>query len=87
MTRVSVTSAEFQKNFGRYREAAIREAVSITNHGRDSLVLLSAEEYRRLKSRDREVLDVAELSEADMQAIMDADIPEDTAAFDHELEA
>lgn len=87
MPKVSVTSAEFQKNFGRYREAAIREAVTITNHGRESLVLLSAEEYRRLKKRDREILHVSELSEEDMQAIMTAEIPEETAAFDHELES
>lgn len=86
MPRVSVTSAEFQKNFGRYREAAIREAVSVTNHGRDSLVLLSAEEYRRLKSRDREVLRVANLSDETVQPIMTADIPEESASFDHEVE-
>ena len=30
MSKVSVTSAEFQRNFGRYREAAIKEAVTIT---------------------------------------------------------
>ena len=50
---VSVTSAEFQKGFGRYGEVAQREPVTITNHGRESLVLLSAEEYRRLKRLDR----------------------------------
>jgi prevent-host-death family protein len=84
---VSVTSAEFQKNFGRYRETAIREAVTITNHGRDSLVLLSADEYRRLKRRDREVLHVSELSDEDLEAIRTAEIPEAFAAFDHELES
>lgn len=87
MPNVSVTSAEFQKNFGRYREAAIREAVTITNHGRDSLVLMSADEYRRLKKRDREVLDIADLSDADMEAIQAAPIPADAAAFDHELDS
>jgi prevent-host-death family protein len=87
MPNVKVTSAEFQKNFGRYREAAIREAVTITSHGGDSLVLLSAEEYRRLKGRDREVLHVSELSEADIDAIRNAEIPEEFAAFDHELES
>lgn len=87
MSTVSVTSAEFQKNFGRYREAAIREAVTITNHGRDSLVLLSADEYRRLKKRDREVLHVATLSDEDIEAIRTAEIPAETAAFDHELES
>lgn len=87
MSKVSVTSAEFQKNFGRYREAAIREAVTITNHGRESLVLLSAEEYRRLKRQDREVLHVSELSEEDMKAILTAEIPTETAEYDHELES
>ena len=70
MSNVSVTSAEFQKNFGRYRETAIREAVTITNHGRASLVLLSVDEYRRLKKRDREILNVAELTDEDIEAIL-----------------
>lgn len=87
MPHVSVTSAEFQKNFGRYRETAIREAVTITNHGRDSLVLLSANEYRRLKRRDREVLHVSDLSDEDMEAIRTAEIPAESAAFDHELKS
>jgi prevent-host-death family protein len=87
MQDTSVTSAEFQKNFGRYREVAIRKPLIITNHGRESLVLLSADEYRRLKQRDREVLLVSELSDADIEAIHDAAIPEEFAAFDHELES
>lgn len=86
MSTVSISSAEFQKNFGRYKEAAIREPVTITNHGRDSLVLLSADEYRRLKRRDREVLHVSELSQQEIDAIASAEIPEEFAAFDHEVE-
>ncbi len=87
MPNVSITSAEFQKNFGRYREAAIREPVTITNHGRESLVLLSIDEYRRLKSRDRDVLHVTDLSDDDMAAIRNAVIPEAFAAFDHEVDS
>ena len=52
----SITSADFQRGFGRWREVAQREPVVITSHGRESLVLLSAEEYRRLKRLDREPL-------------------------------
>ncbi len=48
----TATSAEMQKQFGRFREIAQREPVMITNHGRDSLVLLSAEEFKRLKALD-----------------------------------
>jgi prevent-host-death family protein len=47
---VTITAAELQKQFGRYREAAIREPVSVTHHGRESLVMLSADEYKRLKA-------------------------------------
>ena len=49
---VTVTSAEMQKQFGRYREIAQREPVSITNHGRESLVMISADEFKRLKALD-----------------------------------
>ena len=38
MARVSISSAEFQKGFGRYREVALKQPLVITNHGRDSLV-------------------------------------------------
>lgn len=46
MTRVSAT--EFKNNIGAYSDAAMSEPVIITSHQRDRLVLLSAEEYRRL---------------------------------------
>lgn len=46
MTRVSAT--EFKNNFGAYSDAAMKEPVIITSHQRDRLVVISAEEYRRL---------------------------------------
>ncbi|MCA0432266.1 MAG: type II toxin-antitoxin system Phd/YefM family antitoxin [Proteobacteria bacterium] len=49
---VTITAAELQKKFGQYREIAIREPVSITHHGRESLVVMSAQEYQRLKALD-----------------------------------
>ncbi len=80
-----ITSAEFQKGFGRYREAALKAPLTITNHGRDSLVLLAADEYQRLKSLDRQALFVTELSEADVQAMAEAAVPAEATAFDHEV--
>jgi prevent-host-death family protein len=82
---VSVTSAEFQKSFGRYREVAQREPVTITNHGRESLVLLSAEEYRRLKQLDRRALYPGELDEQALEALEKAESPPEAAQFDREL--
>lgn len=35
---------------------ALSEAVTITRNGRDRLVLVSAEEYRRLRRRDRQAI-------------------------------
>jgi prevent-host-death family protein len=62
---VTVTSAELQKHFGPVREKALREPVSVTHHGRESLVVLSAEEFRRLKALDtRQVFHPWELPEA-----------------------
>jgi prevent-host-death family protein len=81
----SVTSADFQRGFGRYREVAQREPVVIASHGRESLVLLSAEEYCRLKRLDREPLYPWELDEADLAALREARAPDDAAAFDREL--
>ena len=46
---ITVTSVEFQKQFGQYRELAQREPITVTSHGRDSVVLLSAAEYMKLK--------------------------------------
>ena len=48
----TVTAAELQKQFGFYREIARKEPVSVTHHGRESLVVLSAEEYKKLKAFD-----------------------------------
>ena len=46
MTRVTAT--EFKNNIGAFSDAAMSEPVIITSHQRDRLVLLSADEYRRL---------------------------------------
>jgi prevent-host-death family protein len=39
-----VTSAEAQKNFGRYREQALAEPVIVTQYGKPSVVMISAAE-------------------------------------------
>lgn len=84
---VKVTAAELQKRFGRYRDMALREPVSVTHHGRDSLVMLSADEYSRLKALDtRRALYAWELPDDLVEALDEAEPPAETAAFDHELE-
>lgn len=58
---IRVTSAEFQRTFGVLADKALLEPVAITKHGRDHLVVLSADEYRRLQRRSRRVHLTAEL--------------------------
>ena len=73
MTMITVSSAEFQRNFGMYQDKALAEPVAITRNGRERLVIVSADEYRRLKRRAREVLPVGSLSDAELEAIPRAD--------------
>lgn len=83
---VRVTSAEFQKNIGRYQDLALTQPVTVTRNGRDRTVVLSADEYARLKRRDRQVLSLAEFSDADIEAIACAEAPAEAAKFDSEIE-
>lgn len=64
-----VTASEFQKAFGAMSDAALREPVTITKQGRDHLVVLAAEEYQRLKRRDRNVYAAGELPDAWLDAV------------------
>jgi len=66
---LTVSAVEFQRNFGRYQDEALKQPLSITRNGRDWLVILSVEEYQRLKRRERVVFKTEELSEAEIQAI------------------
>jgi prevent-host-death family protein len=70
-----VTSAEAQKNFGRYREQALAEPVVVTQYGKPSVVILSASEYQRLKELDRRVMRLDEMSDAEIGEMLDSDIP------------
>jgi PHD/YefM family antitoxin component YafN of YafNO toxin-antitoxin module len=82
---MKVPSAEFQKNFGRYQDLALTEAVAVTRNGRERTVLLSSQEYHRLKRRDRQVLGIADFTQADIDAIERAVAPAEAARFDHEI--
>ena len=52
---ITMTATEFQQHVERYQDEALRQPVAITRNGRERLVMLSAGEYRRPKSRGREV--------------------------------
>ncbi len=82
---LKVSAAEFQRNIGRYQDLALRQPVAVTRNGRDGTVLISKEEYERLKRRDREVSGLDDFNEADLAALEGSYPPAEAAAFNHEL--
>ena len=66
-----------------------RQSADGTGHhhqnGRDRLVLVSAEEYERLRRRDRRAFRAEELSEADITLIAKAEMLPEHAHLDEEL--
>lgn len=81
----TVSSVEASKAFGRISRQALIAPLTITHHGHDSLVLMSAEEYQRLKKRDREVFTLAEVPEEIAEAVRAARAPAEADAFNHEV--
>jgi prevent-host-death family protein len=83
---LTVSATEFQKNFAKYQDAALVQPVTITQNGRERIVVLSAETYRQMQRQTREILPVEALSDADIQAIAAAEAPAEARRFDHELD-
>ena len=82
---VRVTAAEFIQGYGVLTNRALEEPVMITEGGRDRLVLVSAEEYQRLRRRDRRAVLAEELSDADLAAIAVAEVSPEHSHLDEEL--
>jgi PHD/YefM family antitoxin component YafN of YafNO toxin-antitoxin module len=84
-TTMRISSAEFLQNFEKLTHEPLTEPVTITCNGHDRLVLLSAEEYERLKRRDRRVLRLEEFTPEEVEAIKEAKVPAEYAHLDDEL--
>lgn len=86
MKQTRVTASEFQISFGALSDKARQQPVIITKHGRDSLVVMSAEEWERLKRRDRRVGLTADLPDEWIEAVRNSEAPEDGAAIQYDAE-
>jgi prevent-host-death family protein len=85
MAVITISSVELQRNFGMYQDKAMTEPVVVTRNGHERIVLLSAEEFRRLKRRAREALPVGALSDADLEAIARSEMAPRHEHLDQEL--
>ncbi|CAA6604672.1 Prevent-host-death protein [Rhodospirillaceae bacterium LM-1] len=80
------SSFDLQRNVAKVQEAALKEPVSISYHGRDRLVVLSIDEFERLKRRDRQVISMQELPEEFAAALREPYDDAEQAALDHLLD-
>jgi prevent-host-death family protein len=71
---IRVSSTEFGKEVGRYQDAALSQPVVVTRNGRDRTVMISVEEYQRLKRRDRQVLAAGETPEEILEAVKSSEM-------------
>lgn len=71
---IRVSSTEFGKEVGRYQDLALSQPVVVTRNGRDRTVIISADEYLRLKRRDRQVFVAGELPDDIVDAVSRAEM-------------
>jgi PHD/YefM family antitoxin component YafN of YafNO toxin-antitoxin module len=83
---IKVSSAEFQRNIGRYQDLALTQPVAVTRNGRERTVMISTEEYHRLKRRDRRALRLEDFTDEMVDAIAKAEPSEESEAYNHELD-
>jgi len=82
----TVSAKEVASKFGYYTDEAMLHPVGIQRHGTTRVVMLSLKEYERLLRRDRQVLLVKDLDDETLEAILNAEIPEEARRLDHLLD-
>lgn len=78
-------ATDVQRRFAFWKRKAQQSPVIVRNHGQDEIVMLSADEYNRLKRRDREVLSLDDFTDEDIAEIKKAKVPGAHAHLDEEL--
>jgi len=81
-----VTMADFVEHDASLADRALSEPVTITENGRDRLVVPSVEEYERLCRMDRRVLRAGELTDEEIALIANAEVPAEHAYLDEETQ-
>jgi hypothetical protein len=69
---IRVSASEFSKEVAHFQELALKEPVVVTHDGRDRTVVISADEYQRLRRRDRQVFAAGELPDDIVDALASA---------------
>ena len=72
------------RQFGQVLREAQRDAIEIQSHGKPAAVMMSVQEYERLRSLDRQVYTAANVPDDLLAAIKAAEPSPEAAAFNHE---
>ena len=70
--QITTTAGELVRQFSHYSDVALGKPVVITRNGRPRNVLISVDEYERLKSRDQQAFMAADTPQhflADIEAL------------------
>ena len=65
-----VPAAEFQKKIGHYQDLALQQPITITRHGEDQLLVVSADRFRRLEQRERIAMAISEAHPEEVAAMV-----------------
>lgn len=74
---LAVSAKDVAGRFGFYTDEAMQRPVGITRHGTTRVVMISLKEYERLLRRDRQVIRTEDLDDETLDAILNAEIPEE----------
>jgi len=81
---IRISAAEFRRNIGRYQDMALTQPVVVARNGRERTVMISVEEYHRLKRRDRRAMGLEDFTGEDIAALEEIRAPQAAKAFDSE---
>jgi len=73
---IVTTAGDLVRRFSHYSDVALGQPVLVTKNGRPRNVLISAEEYDRLKRRDQQAFSAADTPEhflADIETLANSD--------------
>lgn len=87
MATITLSASEFQDRVGEALDRSLSQPVLITKHGRPRNVVLSYDEYERLRARDRRVVRAEDLTDEDIAALEASEMAPGYEHLDAELEA
>lgn len=80
---LEISAKDVASKFGYYTDEAMLRPVGIQRHGTTRVVMISLNEYERLLRRDRQVILTKDLDDETLEAILNAEIPEEARRLDH----